>query len=44
MAEHRAAAERASRRPVSWMGLALIVLMWLAALWLVWRLFRLAYD
>ncbi|HEU4959368.1 MAG TPA: YkvA family protein [Sphingomonas sp.] len=44
MAEHRLAAEQASRRPVSWLGLGLVALLWIAALWLVWRLFRLAYD
>jgi uncharacterized membrane protein YkvA (DUF1232 family) len=44
MAEHRAAAEAASHRPTSWLGLGIVVLLWLAALALVWHAFRLIYD
>jgi len=44
MASHRAAAERASVRPVSWLGLILILLLWTGAAWLVWLLFRAAYN
>jgi len=44
MAEHRAAAERAAARPVSWLGLALVLLGWVAALWLIWRIGRAIYD
>jgi uncharacterized membrane protein YkvA (DUF1232 family) len=44
MAEHRAAAERAAARPVSWVGLALVLLCWVAAAWLVWSVLRAIYD
>lgn len=44
MAEHRAAAERAAARPVSWVGLALVLLGWAAAAWLVWSVLRAVYD
>jgi uncharacterized membrane protein YkvA (DUF1232 family) len=44
MAEHRAAAERASARPVSWLGLALVLIAWAAAAWLVWQIGRAIYD
>ena len=44
MAEHCAAAERAAARPVSWLGLALVLLGWVAAAWLVWKVLRAVYD
>jgi len=44
MAEHRAAAERAAARPVSRVGLALVLLGWAAAAVLVWRVLRRFYD
>lgn len=44
MAEHRAAAERAAARPVSWLGLALVLLGWVVAAWLVWKALRAVYD
>ena len=44
MAEHRAAAERAAARPVSWLGLALVLLGWVVAAWLVWKVLRAVYD
>ena len=44
MAEHRTAAEAASHRPTSWLGLAIVVMVWLAAFALVWSVFRFAYD
>ena len=44
MSEHRAAAERASAQPVSWLGLALVLLGWAAAFWLAWRVGRAIYD
>jgi uncharacterized membrane protein YkvA (DUF1232 family) len=44
MAEHRAAAERAAARPVSWLGLALVLLGWVVAAWLVWQALRAVYD
>jgi uncharacterized membrane protein YkvA (DUF1232 family) len=36
LAEHRAAAEAASQRPVSWWGVLIVVAIWAAAAWLVW--------
>ncbi|HVI97447.1 MAG TPA: YkvA family protein [Sphingomonas sp.] len=44
MAEHRAAAEAASRRPVHWGGVLIVIALWLLAAWLVWSVFRFAYD
>lgn len=44
MAEHRATAEAASRRPVSWAGIAIVVAIWALAAWLVWELATLAFD
>ena len=38
MAEHRAAAEAASERPVSWAGVLIVVAVWAAAAWFVWSL------
>ena len=36
LAEHRAAAEKAAERPVSWGGVLIVVAIWAAAAWLVW--------
>jgi uncharacterized membrane protein YkvA (DUF1232 family) len=36
LAEHRATAEAAARRPVSWWGVAIVVALWAATAWLVW--------
>lgn len=44
MAEHRAAAEAASRRPVHWGGVLIVVALWALAAWLVWSVFDFAYD
>lgn len=44
MAEHRAAAEAASHRPISWAGLVLVLLGWVAAAWLVWSVLSALYD
>ena len=39
MREHRARAAILAERPVSWLGLAIIVAIWAAAAWLVWSIF-----
>ena len=44
MAEHRAAAEAAARRPVHWGGVLIVVALWALAAWLVWSVFGFAYD
>ena len=44
MAAHRAAAEKASHRPVSWLGLAIVAFIWLGAALLIWSLIRTVYD
>ena len=44
MAEHRAAAEAASRRPVHWGGVLIVIALWIFAAWLVWSAFDFAYD
>ncbi len=44
LAEHRAAAEAASERPVSWAGIAIVVAIWAIAIWLAWRLVAIFYD
>ena len=44
MAEHRATAEAASRRPVHWGGVLIVVALWALAAWLVWSVFDFAYD
>ncbi len=44
MAEHRAAAEAASRRPVHWGGVLIVIALWALAAWLVWSVFDFAYD
>ena len=36
LAEHRAAAEKASAHPVSWAGVLIVVAIWAAAAWIVW--------
>ena len=38
LAEHRARAEIETQRPVSWVGVAIIVAVWAAVAWLVWSL------
>lgn len=43
-AEHRAAAEAASRRPVSWWGIAIVLAIWAALAWLAWTLAVQVYD
>ena len=37
-------AESASARPVSWLGLVLVLIAWVAAAWLVWQIGRAIYD
>jgi uncharacterized membrane protein YkvA (DUF1232 family) len=44
LAEHRATAETAAERPVSWWGVGIVVAIWLAAAWLIWSAFTLNYD
>ena len=44
MAEHRAAAESASHRPSSWVGLLIVLLVWLLVAAFVWSLIRWIYD
>jgi uncharacterized membrane protein YkvA (DUF1232 family) len=44
LAEHRAHAEQAARRPVSWAGVLVVVVIWAAAAWLVWSALVTAYD
>ena len=44
MAEHRAAAEAATRRPVHWGGVLIVIALWIFAAWLVWSAFDFAYD
>lgn len=44
MAEHRAAAESASHRPSSWVGLLIVLLVWLLVAAFVWSLIRWVYD
>lgn len=43
-AEHRAAAEAASHRPVSWGGIAIVLGLWALAAWLVWSWLVTTYD
>jgi uncharacterized membrane protein YkvA (DUF1232 family) len=43
MAEHRASAEAAARRPVSRAGIAIVLLIWALALLLFWALLRWSY-
>ncbi|MFV1918777.1 DUF1232 domain-containing protein [Sphingomonas sp. MJ1 (PH-R8)] len=44
LVEHRAAAEAASRRPVSWAGLAMVVMLWAVLAWTAWHWARTAWD
>ncbi len=44
MAEHRAAAEAASERPVSRWGILIVVALWALAAWLVWSAITFEYD
>jgi uncharacterized membrane protein YkvA (DUF1232 family) len=43
-AEHRAAAEAASQRPVSWAGIAIVVAIWLLIALLIWDVATWYYD
>jgi uncharacterized membrane protein YkvA (DUF1232 family) len=36
LAEHRATAEAAARRPVSWAGVLIVLAIWAVVAWLVW--------
>ncbi|MBO9624047.1 MAG: DUF1232 domain-containing protein [Sphingomonas sp.] len=44
LAEHRAAAEAASHRPVSWAGVVIVVAVWVLAALLIWDLASWYYD
>lgn len=44
LAEHRAAAEAASARPVSLWGVAIVIAVWALAAWAVWGLLVLTYN
>ena len=43
-AEHRAAAEAATKRPVSWPGVLIVVAIWLAIALLIWSTLAHIYD
>lgn len=43
-AEHRAAAEVASRRPVAWGGIVIVLAIWSAMAWAVWSIAMWIYD
>ncbi|WP_294332511.1 YkvA family protein [uncultured Sphingomonas sp.] len=43
-AEHRAAAEEASHRPVSWSGIAIVLGVWALLAWGVWSWLVTTYD
>ncbi|KTF68238.1 YkvA family protein [Sphingomonas sp. HT-1] len=43
-AEHRIEAEKASGRPVSWGGIAIILAIWALLAWLVWSWLVTRYD
>jgi uncharacterized membrane protein YkvA (DUF1232 family) len=43
LAEHRAAAESASKHPVSWLGLGLVLLIWLSIIASAWSVGRWLY-
>lgn len=44
LAEHRATAEIAAERPVSWWGVLIVVAIWLAAAWLIWSAVTFQFD
>ena len=44
LAEHRAAAERASHRPRSYFGIALVLALWALAAWFTWSLIAVRWD
>jgi len=44
MAEHRATAEAAARRPVSWAGTSLVLLTWSLLILIVWLALRWTYS
>lgn len=44
LAEHRAHAERASHRPVSWAGIFIVIALWALAAWGVWTLATTIYE
>lgn len=43
-ARHRAEAEAASQRPSSRLGIVLILVVWIAAAWLIWWVVRVNWD
>ena len=43
-AEHRAAAEAATRRPVSWVGVTIVLAIWLVVALLIWSTLAHIYD
>jgi len=43
-AEHRAAAETASQRPVSWVGVVIVLAIWSTIAWIVWAVAVSWYD
>lgn len=44
MAEHRARAAIETERPVSWFGIAIILLIWAVAAWLIWHAVSFEFD
>jgi uncharacterized membrane protein YkvA (DUF1232 family) len=44
MAEHRASAEAAAQRPVSWAGISLVLLAWAMLILIVWLILRWTYS
>jgi uncharacterized membrane protein YkvA (DUF1232 family) len=44
LAEHRATAEAAARRPVSWAGISLVMAIWAALILVVWLILRWSYS
>ncbi|MEI9928072.1 MAG: DUF1232 domain-containing protein [Sphingomonas sp.] len=44
LAEHRAAAEAASSRPVAWGGILIVLAAWACAAWLLWWVLTGLYD
>lgn len=44
LAEHRATAEAAAERPVTWAGTLIILAIWALAAWAVWSWLTLQYD